>query len=332
MKISVVIACKGFNPYLEECLRHCLDLDYPDYEIIVLPDREFAYAHPKVKIIPTGEVSPPVKRNKILGNLSGEIIAFIDDDAYPEKNWLKIGASYFKTQEVGAIGGPAVTPQKDSLRQFASGLVYESFLVSDGFTYRYFPEREREVDDYPTCNFIIRREVFEETKGFKTNFWPGEDTFLCLEITKKLHKKILYIPELLVYHHRRPLFFPHLKQISNYALHRGYFAKRFPETSLKLSYFVPSLFFMTLVFSGFMGIFWDIFMTVFFFVVISYVFVSFCFSIFKIISLDNCRNNNLNPYNRFKLFIFLFSGIILTHLVYGVYFLKGLISRKLKEE
>ncbi|MCM8778436.1 MAG: glycosyltransferase [Candidatus Omnitrophica bacterium] len=322
MKVSIVIACKKNNPYLEECLKHCLQLDYPDYEILVLPDEGFSYTHPRIRIIPTGEITPPAKRNKVLGIASGELLAFIDDDAYPEKNWLKRGRDYFHESEIAAIGGPAITPQEDSLRQFASGLVYESFLVSDGFTYRYRPEKIREVDDYPSCNFIVRREIFEALGGFKTNFWPGEDTFLCLEISKKFHKKILYVPEAIVYHHRRHLFFPHLKQVSHYALHRGYFAKRFPETSLRLSYFIPSLFFLILIFSGFMGLFYQPFKFLFLSFISFYLLVIFFFSIFKISPLRK----------RCELFFLLFLGIILTHFIYGIYFLKGLFSKKMKEE
>ncbi|MCM8783423.1 MAG: glycosyltransferase [Candidatus Omnitrophica bacterium] len=330
MKVSIVIACKKSNPYLEECLRHCLELDYSDYEIIVLPDEEFSYHDSKVKVIPTGKVNPPVKRNKILGISLGEFIAFIDDDAYPKKDWLKLGTSYFLNSEIAAIGGPAITPQEDSLRQLSSGLIYETFLVSDGLTYRYRPERRREVDDYPSCNFIIRREIFEKLGGFKTNFWPGEDTFLCLEIVKKLRKKILYVPELVVYHHRRPLFVSHLKQVSNYALHRGYFAKRFPETSFKISYLTPSLFILVTIFSGFMGIIGNVFFgNVFLFIFSFYIFISLLFSIFKIITVEKSK---LKISSRLKLFLFLSLGIILTHFTYGIYFLKGLFSRKMKEE
>ena len=319
MKVSIVIACKNFNPYLEECLRHCLNLDYPDYEIIVLPDERFNYPDQRVKIIPTGKVTPPVKRNKILEIPLGDIIAFIDDDAYPDKDWLKIAKIYFDDSEIGALGGPGVTPQNDNLRQWASGVIYESYLVSDGFTYRYRPKKKREVDDYPSCNFLTRREIFKEIGGFKTKFWPGEDTFLCLEIIKKIHKKILYVPELIVYHHRRPVFLPHLKQVSNYALHRGYFAKRFPETSFKVSYFVPSLFVLTLILLGI------IHLKLFFLLLFSYLASVFLSTLFSLINLK-IKNNPC------RLFIFVFFGIILTHLTYGIFFLKGILARKLKEE
>ncbi len=352
MRISIIIACKNQNPYLSECLKHCLDLDYPDFEIIVLPDEDFRYADQKVKIIATGIIAPPRKRNRALGIARGELIAFIDDDAYPEKNWLKEAIKYFNNPDVAAIGGPAITPPDDSLRQLASGIIYESPLASGGFTYRYRPEKTREVNDYPSCNFIVRREIFEELKGFKTNFWPGEDTFFCLEITKKLHKKIIYVPDLVVFHHRRTLFKAHLKQVANYALHRGYFAKRFPETSLKLSYFIPSLFVLGLVFLGGLALFLPIFKTIFILYGLSYlliillaVFLNLCpecsnfsggtsGSRSKTYSTHFIRDNQFsNLRNHFsKLTLLIFSGIIFTHLTYGVHFIKGLFARKMSEE
>src|SRR3989338_588963 len=126
MKFSIIIACKENNPYLQECLKYCLELKYPDFEIFVLPDEKFTYNNPKVKIITTGPISPPMKRNKVLGLARGELFAFLDDDAYPRDDWLGVAAKYFENSDIAAIGGPAITPQTDSLAQIASGMIYES--------------------------------------------------------------------------------------------------------------------------------------------------------------------------------------------------------------
>ena len=246
----------------------------------------------------------------------GEIIAFIDDDAYPPKDWLKFALENFKDEGVAALGGPAVTPPKDTLRQKASGLIFSAFLVSGKFNYRYIPKRKREVDDYPSCNFLVRKSVMQELGGFNTNFWPGEDTKLCLDITKKLGRKIIYDPKVFVYHHRRPVFMPHLKQVANYALHRGYFVKKYPGNSLKLPYFIPTLFLFALM-GG---------------------------AILSLVSAPIRIISNLGLFSYFTLVVIsvihkdlrliplVFSGIILTHLTYGFYFLKGLFSKRLSEE
>jgi len=271
----------------------------------------------EIKIIPTGSVKPAKKRDIALKYAKGEILAFIDDDAYPAPDWLKNAIKNFADLEVAAVGGPALTPADDTLRQKASGMVYSTFLVSGQYNYRYIPKQKIEVDDYPSCNFLVRKAVFEELGGFDTVFWPGEDTKLCLDITKKLSQKIIYDPKVIVYHHRRPLFSGHLKQIANYALHRGYFVKRYPQTSLKFSYFIPSLFLLFLIVGGVIAWFLGGFLRIaYLFSLFLYLFLVLIFSI----------NREL------RLIALVFPGIILTHLTYGFYFLKGLFSKRLKEE
>ena len=156
----------------------------------------------------------------------------------------------------------------------------------------------------------------QELGGFDTKFWPGEDTFLCLKIIKGLKKKIIYDPDVLVYHHRRSLFKGHLKQIANYAAHRGYFVKRFPETSLKFVYFLPSM----LVFGLIIGLLLSFLNPAFKLIYISAVAIYLALAFILSISKD------------FRLTLLVFWGIMLSHLVYGIYFIKGLFSRRLKEE
>ncbi len=287
-----------------------------------MPDEPFSFdllprqASVPIAIIPTGSVTPAKKRDLGVTHAKGEILAFLDDDAYPDKNWLVNAVRHFQDSKVAAVAGPAVTPTTDSIKQRASGEVYSSFLVSGSYAYRYFPNRQREVDDYPSCNFLVRKSVMEEIGGFNTNFWPGEDTKLCLEITKKLHKKITYDPKVLVFHHRRPLFIPHLKQIASYALHRGYFVKKYPETSLRVAYFIPSVFLAALVIGAVFSLFFPALINI-------YIAGLLCY--FVLVLLEAIRKNP-------RLIFYVFLGIILTHLTYGAYFIKGLFRKRLPEE
>ncbi|MCG2706379.1 MAG: glycosyltransferase, partial [Candidatus Omnitrophica bacterium] len=267
MTVSIIIAVKTWQNNLEECINKCRELDFSDFEILILPDTTPKGLSPSslnqsqnkgtvpIKIIPTGSVSPAYKRDLALSYAKGEILALLDDDAYPHQGWLKCALENFKDQDIAAVGGPAITPQGDNFKQRASGLVYSSSLASGKFTYRYLPKRRRYVDDYPSCNFLVRKSIMQELGGFKTSFWPGEDTKLCLDITHKLGKKIIYDPRVLVCHHRRPLFLPHLKQVASYALHRGYFVKKLPETSLRISYFLPSILLIGLFLGAVMSLF-----------------------------------------------------------------------------
>jgi GT2 family glycosyltransferase len=187
-------------------------------------------------------------------------------------------------------------------------------MGSGSMTYRYIPGKERKVDDYPSCNFVIRTSTFRELGGFDSTFWPGEDTKLCLELTKTLHKEIIYDPKVVVYHHRRKLFKPHLKQVWSYAVHRGYFAKKFPQTSFRLSYFIPT-FFVIGVLGGTVTSFVNpVIRTIFFSILGIYIFLA-------LFSGIKSRNIRLAP--------LVFSGIVATHLTYGIGLLKGLLTTKL---
>ena len=319
MTISIVVPVKGDNKYLRECIEACLNLDYPNFEVIVLPDEAIALPYgDKVRIIPTGHIGPAKKRDMVVDQCRGEILAFLDDDTFPKKDWLKNAISNFDNKEVAAVCGPAVTPENDSLAQKVSGTVFSLSFVSGAYSMRYVPTgSRREVDDFPSCNFLIRKDVFKQIGGFDTNFWPGEDTVLCYKITKELMKKIIYDPGVLVYHHRRPSYDLHLKQVESYALHRGCFVKRFPATSLRFSYFVPTIFVLGLAIGGALAIFMPAMRFLYFGVIGVYLILDLSYS-----------SKNGNRALKFRVFFL----NILTHLAYGIYFIKGLLSRKLTEE
>jgi len=309
------IPVKEINAYLIESISHLLNMEYKNFEVIIFPDEKSTETFEKTKIIPTGKFGPAEKRDLALKFADGEILAFLDDDAYPRKDWLKNLVKNFSDQEIAGVGGPALTPDNDTLEQKASGLVFESILGGGNTRFRYLPTKRKYVDDFPTVNFSVRRKVFEKLGGFNTNYWPGEDTKLCLDIDTKLKKKIVYDPEVVVFHHRKPLFKEHLKQISNYALHRGFFAKKYPKNSLKIGYFIPSGFLVYLPVSWFIGFIEPIILVP----LMAYLIFLFLtgLSIFL-------------KHRTIKLSILTMIGIFLTHVFYGFYFLKGLRAKELK--
>lgn len=316
--VTIVIPVKAWNPYLAESVSHCLRLEYPaPVEIVVLPDAPCPAPDPRVRIMPTGVVNPAIKRAVALRQTHGELLAFLDDDAYPPPDWLRRAARHFQDPRVAAVGGPGVTPPDDSPRQQASGAVYASWLVSGPHRLRYLPEAARDVDDLPSCNFIVRRAVLDALQAAEVNFWPGEDTLLCEGIIRRLRQRIRYDPQVLVYHHRRAVFGAHCRQVGRYAVHRGYFVKRFGGNSNKLTYWLPSAFLVSLVvgalastwipggwrlYGGLLGVYG------------------------ALLFGEGVRTRD--P----RLTLLVPCGIGATHLVYGLGFLKGLLLKRLWEE
>jgi len=316
-KVSIIIAVGIPGTYLAECIEHCLSLDYPDYEIIVLPDDAWIPPARSIRVISTGRVRPAEKRDRGVEESTGEIVAIIDDDAYPERDWLSGAIRYFDDPAVAAVGGPGMTPPGDTLRQRISGWIYESHLVSGGYTYRYRPGRPRDVDDYPTSSLIIRKSDFLSAGGFDTGYWPGEDTILCLKLTHELGKRIVYDPHVRVYHHRRAIFSGHFRQVRSYALHRGFFVKKFPKTSLRMNYFVPSIFTVFCLLGWTAKWFSMPLFTVWYSVMGLYAALVLVFSLAR----------TAHPAGMLGIL----SGTFLTHITYGIWFIAGLISRELHD-
>lgn len=309
---SIIIPLKKFNAFLDENINALLKGTYQNFEIIVLPDGKEIKKFPKTIVIPTGSVGPAEKRDIGAKIAKGEILAFIDDDAYPSKNWLKNALLHFKNNDVAAVCGPGVTPPSDSIFEKVSG-EFSSALIGGGpYAFRFIPQKAREVDDYPSMNFLIKKSDFKKIGGFDTNFWPGEDTKLCLDLTKVYKKKILYHPDVLVYHHRRGIFKKHLLQNGRYGLQRGYFARVLPKTSFRITYFLPAF----LLFSIFLlPLFFLISKILFNLDLILLSLYCFCVLLSSVANFMSKKN--------IRIATLLAPTIIVTHLFYGIKFMQG---------
>lgn len=315
--VSVIIPVKAVNDYIRASLPHLMKQSHANVEIIVLPDRDDGENLGPAKVTPTWPFTGPADKRDVGAQVSsGEILAFLDDDAYPHRDWLASAIPHFNDPNVAAVGGPNVTPPDDSLLQRAAGWVLASRLGGGKYTYRVMPEEARDVDDFPSVNLLVRKSDFEALGGFDSHFWPGEDTKLCLDLTQKLGKRIVYDPHVLVYHHRRPLLIPYLKQIGRYGLHRGHFARVLPKTSARPSYFAPSLFTLGLLLGAFVP--WT-------FAQRAYLLSLAVYSILVIGEAIRAFSKERD----WRLVPLVAAGIVATHLWYGLRFLQGLFMPRL---
>ena len=126
----------------------------------------------------------------------------------------------------------------------------------------------------------------------------------------------MYDPDVIVYHHRRPLFIPHMKQVFNVGMHRGFFFKKYPKTSRQLFYIQPTV--LTLGF-------WFLFVWSFYSLPVRIMFLGtftlfYCLAVFSVIKKVTLGESLLVSV-----------GIILTHMAYGTGFVKGLLTKHLKQ-
>lgn len=315
--VSIIIAYPKSSAYLQQSVDAIRRQSYTNYEILLLPDEAGSESWPEdTREIPTGAIRPAAKRNIGIESARGELVAFLDDDAYPVPEWLAKAISHFGDPSVGAVGGPGCTPPDDPLLARWGGRVYASHVVAGNYRYRYVPERVREVDDYPSCNLFVRTALARELGGFRTDYWPGEDTYLCMVLVRNLKKLIIYEPRAVVFHHRRDLFLPHLRQIGRYALHRGYFARHFPATSRRIGYMIPSLFVLGLVAGGVLAMISSPLRSIYLAVL----------TVYALITLASSAHRNPVAW------LAIWLGTCATHVVYGTRFLQGLLVKRLPSE
>src|SRR5215218_841288 len=242
-RVSVVVPLHRDTPAFRRCLSAIEALPGDDHELIVVTDRPVDGLPEDVRLVMTGsetDTSPAEKRDAALAVAAGEILAFLDDDAYPAPDWLDRALARLDDPTVAAVGGPGVTPPQSPFRERASGAFYESPFGSGGLRARFRPvDGVRPVDDWPAYNLVIKREALELVGGWGSSFYGGEDTKLCLAL-RDAGFTIVYDPAVLVYHHRRPIFAAHLRQVGNVGRHRGYFVRKFPGTSARVTYILPA--------------------------------------------------------------------------------------------
>jgi cellulose synthase/poly-beta-1,6-N-acetylglucosamine synthase-like glycosyltransferase len=310
VKFSIIIPFKEKNAYLDECMHYFAKQNYKDFEVILLPDisQKFNYKGVKFKSIVTGEVKPARKRNIGIENAKGDLLFFIDDDAYPEKDVLKNALKHFKDPTVGAIGGPNLTPKEDSLIQHVSGDILASFASGSASVRYKVGSKIKEVYEMPTCNLIVRKSVFKFLNGFDETLLTAEDSKLCFDIRDRGYK-LLYTPDVIVHHHRRVSVKKHLKQMWIYGRDLAWLLKeRWQPDILFNVYPMPAIFVAGLVIGGILSFFSNFIRYLYFLAIVFYMIFIFAGSI----------TTNI------KTFPLIMIGLILTHISYGLGFIAGL--------
>ena len=144
-------------------------------------------------------------RNTGAGIAKAEIVAFLDDDAEAEPDWLERLAAMYDDPDVLAVGG-RVEPLWEAGRPgyFANEL---DWIV--GCTYRGMPKVAAEVRNVIGANMSFRANVLERVGGFNTTLGRQdavplgcEETELCIRaVIGAPGSRVVYEPAALVHHH-----------------------------------------------------------------------------------------------------------------------------------
>ena len=225
-RASVVVCTHNGERTIGDCLAAATRLDYPDYEVIVVDDGStdetaaIVEAH-GVQRIPSDHRGLGNARNVGAAAATGEIVAYLDDDAYPDPHWLQFLADTLADERFVAAGGPNIAPRDEPVVAKAvacapGGPVH--VLIGDD-----------EAEHVPGCNMAFRRDVLRDLGGFDPQFRiAGDDVDICWRLHQRSYA-IGFSPSALVWHRRRGSVRAYLRQQRNYGKAEGLLARKWPE-------------------------------------------------------------------------------------------------------
>jgi glycosyltransferase involved in cell wall biosynthesis len=224
-RISVVVCTYNGARTIRDCLDGLKRLAYPDYEVIVVDDgstdataaivREY-----DCRLIQTENRGLASARNTGLGAATGEIVAYTDDDAYPDPHWLTYLAATLLSTSHAAVGGPNLPPPGDGpiaecVAQAPGGPVH--VLLSD-----------REAEHLPGCNMAFRKTQLEAIGGFDPQFRAaGDDVDVCWKLQER-GWTLGFSAAAMVWHHRRNSVRTYWKQQIGYSRAEAMLERKWP--------------------------------------------------------------------------------------------------------
>ena len=224
--ISVVVCTHNGAATLDECLTGLADVDYPDFEVIVVDDgssddsAEIAARH-RVRLIRTEPQGLSSARNAGLAVARSEIVAYVDDDAWPDRDWLKYLALSFMRSNYAGIGGPNIPPPDE-------GVIPQSIARAPGGPIHVMLS-DLEAEHIPGCNMAFRRSALEAVGGFDSQFWvAGDDVDMCWRL-QAMGWTLGFSPAAMVWHRRRRSVRAYLRQQAGYGKAEALLERKWPE-------------------------------------------------------------------------------------------------------
>ena len=224
--VTVIVCTYNGSATIKECIEGILKLDYPNFDVIVVNDgskdntAEIVQQYP-VKLINTSNRGLSSARNTGMNNSGSEIIAYIDDDAWPDPQWLNYLTYAHTHSEHACIGGPNIAP-------YDEGFISTCVANAPGGPVHVLLTDEI-AEHVPGCNMSFRRETLLKIGGFDPVFrTAGDDVDVCWRIQES-GNTISFHPSAVVWHRRRNSFKAYWKQQKGYGNAEALLESKWPE-------------------------------------------------------------------------------------------------------
>ncbi|MFA7074685.1 MAG: glycosyltransferase [Endomicrobiaceae bacterium] len=251
--ISTLIISNKRYDYLKETVSSLMKINgnifivvngYFNKTVQFLKETQYNYKNLNF-IILNEQIDKSDARNIGVKNVSSDVIYFLDDDAFICKDNIKILEEKFnKYPSLGVIGGPNLTPENSGRFEKISGIMLSTYLLTWKMSRRYIiAGNDRLTDDSELilCNLAVKKDLFAKYNVKFEKLLHYNEENLLLEQLKNNGVKILYSPELSVYHHRRSSLFSFAQQVFYSGKGRALMTFFMPS-SLRFVHLIPAFF------------------------------------------------------------------------------------------
>lgn len=242
-QISVVIATRERPQLLARCLRSLAELDYPDYEVIVVDNAPLTddtvqlirqWTELNVRYVREDRRGLAAAHNRGLLEAQGSIVAFTDDDVIVDKRWLvEIADAFRAADNVACVTGLIMPAEMQTQPQV---ILEAQGNFGKGFRQRVFDLGAHRPSDplFPFtagkmgsgANMSFDRDKLRAVGGFDPatgvgTVARGGDDLAAFFTVVAAGFQLVYQPSALVWHHHRRDFDSMVVQAYGYGVGLG---------------------------------------------------------------------------------------------------------------